>query len=143
MKILSPSQYISERIKVKPITNAELEQVQKTVGNSVLTYENILKEGNVVMVREDARTTKKHIVMHKAKFNTIFMSRQKILEDVYVLCEWDSDVYWACVNFKDFFPEHINGHTRIVKIIDAGIDLENVNTKDELMEIFNKYRNIR
>lgn len=140
MKILNTNQHISERIKIQPITNAELEQAQRSV-NSVMRYDNILKEGNIVMVRESGNLMK-HIVMHSDKYNTIF-TQHKILEDVYVLCEWDNSGYWICVNFKDFFPEHINGYTRIVKIIDAGIDLENVNTKDKLIEIFNKYRNIR
>ena len=56
MKILKTDSFVSERIKVKPITNAELDKAQKEFENSTLKelpleYETIFVVGNVLTIK--------------------------------------------------------------------------------------------
>lgn len=103
MKILNTNQYISERVKVKPVTNAELDIVQKKMKNTILyelprEYANILKEGNVVITRKPRKSS--HIlnfVISADRFNTIF-ENNKILQSGYALVGCENSVFYYKLN---------------------------------------------
>ena len=153
MKVLNANKFVSERLKVKPITNVELDKVKQEMESRTTThelpleYENIIKEGNIVFCFDrlyHTRNPEKHIVMSGATYNKILSkSNEHYCTDAYVLCTWDNDTYWACEDFKEHFPMHFMNNAKILKIIDAGIDLKNVNSVEELQNTFNRYRNIQ
>jgi len=143
MKILNTSQFIIEWVKVKPVTNAEWENFRK---ETTFKYESLLKEGNIVDIKETNSTATqvvRHIVMTKETYNKIFPDEPSIDEYDYILCEWDDHIYYGSIYFRLYFPFHSNGDTKIIKIIDAGINLKNINTKDDLDKIFDKYRDVQ
>ena len=149
MKVLKSSQYVSERIQLQPITNAELDKVQQEIKNMphklALEYENILKEGNIVFVKERGVINPvKHIVMSGEKYNAIFSKIDiNCCTDDYILCTWDNYTYWECENFENCFPRHNNDSAKILKIIDAHINLKDVKSSQEMQEIYNKYEDIQ
>ena len=148
MKILNTNQYISERVKVKPVTNAELDIVQKEMKSTMLyelprEYANLLKEWNVVIIRKPRKSSHLlNFVISADRFNTIFKNN-KIFQSGYALVRYEDNVFYYkdCESFKQHFPSCSDDYMSIVKIIDAGIDFENVNLSITLYEMFKQYKN--
>lgn len=56
MKILKTNDFVSERVKVKPITNAEWEQMKQDVSQKALEEDSLpLRQGDVVHVTYENR----------------------------------------------------------------------------------------
>jgi len=53
MKILNTSSFVLERVKVKPVTNAEWDKLKMSMLHELpLEYENVIVPGNVVTLRK-------------------------------------------------------------------------------------------
>ena len=164
MKILNTAQFVTERVKIKPVTSAEWDKVQYETKSPMLhelplEYENLFKEGNLVFIEDiisgeayhpgtdmqaqRQRFTSKYVVISRENYNAIFTKLDPIPNKYdYVLCGVRAALYFKPEDFKHKFPNNELGNYAITKIIDAGIDFKYINSVDDLSKMFTKYRNI-
>lgn len=114
MKILSTDSFIAERVKAKPITNAEWDKIRKEVLVKLpLKYENILTLGNVLTIKTTEHTTDSNEVSETDYIVTLKeYAPVKIPKDVKeVLVSYklygDHISYWVDFfdEFKQTFPK--------------------------------------
>ena len=114
MKVLDIGNFISERIKVQPITNAELDKIRKeTLVELPLKHENMLTLGNVITIKTTEHITNSDEVSETDYIVTLKeYAPVKIPKDVKeVLVSYklyaDHVSYWVDFfdNFKPTFPK--------------------------------------
>ena len=147
MKILNIASFVSERIKVKPITNAELDKAQQEIKDHAtelydlpLKYENIFVPGNVLTIKNDNGTELDWIVVSKDSWF------RKISDDKLLVRYHDYGnhfTFWYDFGpvFKPNFPKSVISSEAITKIRGTipKIIFQNMKSIDDLKQIYDKY----
>jgi len=106
MKILNTDNFISERMKINPVTIAELDKAREyckqfsPMANP--TYDDICQEGNVVFVY-DGNNTRSYVVMYDKELSFISLTGFS----AHLNTKYGSirrREYWAADRFKYDFP---------------------------------------
>ena len=162
MKILKTDSFVSERIKVKPITNAELDVAEKEM-NAFRKIENPtfadIKPGMAVLCEVTRKSGLKYndafIVFDSTKLPSFIMRRslrQLRYDGNMFLVKYDTlDLtfnvsYLSLDDFKENFPYNRLRDVEILGVYDARIDTMAIKTLDdlkrELVKVNRKTRNI-
>jgi hypothetical protein len=139
MKILDFSKYVSERMKVMPITNDEFDSAvgfSEKIENP--TFDKI-KDGMSVVVDYNG---------HLETFIAISNENLSVCFDVCrnydcVLIRYSSSTgdfsYWDLSLFKENFPFHYkNNYIKITDVYDTHVDVKNIKSIDNLKSECNK-----
>ncbi len=154
MEILNTSQFISERMKIMPISNDEFERVKgfdiegfELVMQKIKNpkYEDILVPGNVVLTDE----FKDNIYICWGKYNS--KDNRDIIDlwftsdEIYVMvCRTDGKElynYLLCKHYSDRFPKCDLGYAYNIKsVYKTNINLSNIKSEEEFLDLFDKIK---
>jgi len=147
MKILDTSQFVSERMKIRPVTNAEFDKAKENAKHTTMenirdsetiikpTYEDICQEGNVVFVY-DGNNTRSYVVMHDKEDSSISLTGFS----AHLNTRYGSirrREYWIAERFKNDFPYYYSA--KIVAVYKANINTEDIKTDDDLKNVLKPY----
>ena len=149
MKILKTDSFVSERIKVQPITNAELDAMNfrkikiAKIDNPVSAD---IKPGVAVCVK-DNMTSQWHIVFDggnlpewaDACIPAEHKGAGRLLLIRYCSSSVNKCAYWRFSSFKTSFPYHFlyTFSVNIVDVYNTNINPNHIKSLDELSEIMN------
>ena len=135
MKILKTDSFVSERIKVQPVTNAELDKIKDEYGRYTpienMTYDDICQEGNVVFVY-DGTDIKPYLVKQydgAMCLNGVGKDEDPIYRK-----------FWYSKEFKNKFPYYC--HSKIIKVFKANIDTTLIENAADLEKALRPYYDI-
>ena len=147
MKVLYTDQFVSERMKIRPVTNAEFDKAKENAKHTTMenirdseiiikpTYEDICQEGNVVFVY-DGNNTRSYVVMYdkEASFISLtgFSAHLNTRHGSIRRRE-----YWTAERFKDNFPYYYSA--KIVAVYKANINTEDIKTDKDLEKVLQPY----
>jgi len=147
MKILDTSQFVSERMKIRPVTNAEFDKAKENAKHTTMenirdsetiikpTYEDICQEGNVVFVY-DGNNIRSFVVMHDKEDSSISLTGFS----AHLNTRYGSirrREYWIAERFKNDFPYYYSA--KIVAVYKANINTEDIKTDDDLKNVLKPY----
>ena len=165
MKILKTYDFVSERIKVQPITNAELNKVQHTVKDVMdkaqqitkgvlpelpLKYENIKISGNVLTINNNDACTEDYIVVSTDDWFEKLPTDSSVILVIYNErarsdYDWwnDFEIDFYGRNFPTFYKSSY-GHTYFSEIVKIRgtipeQELKNLKCGADLKQIYDKY----
>lgn len=152
MKTLKTASFVSERVKVKPVTNAEWEQIKKDIEEPggfrkiKNPSANDIRQGMTVCVDENTSALQWYIVfdggnlpkwvddyitkIDKCPGRLLFIHYDKFSSHNYA--------YWRFSSFEKGFPYHfLYPDTKIVGVYDTKINTMNIKTTKELLDVLN------
>lgn len=143
MKILKTDNFVSERVKVKAVTNAEWQDIQDKI-NNFRKIENPsledIKEGNVVCIKDDMNTTHVYIVFNSMKLPWYFkndITKNAQYPGNMLMIRYDKSyndyAFRQSVHFINNFPfdNHFDS-VKITDIYDAKIDTMGIQHVEDL-----------
>lgn len=140
------NQYINERVKVKPITNAELDKVKQDIENMNKlieidnpVFDDICTSGNVVEIVSGADNTHHGIVIPPSIANR-FINRYPHKCPMILTLQYETSAsYWTTDWFQMRFPYSPNNSTKIMKVYSTNIDVNKLEDLHDVWEIYKKF----
>lgn len=145
MNIFNTNQYINERVKIKPITNAELDKVKQDIENMNKlieidnpVFDDICTSGNVVEIVGGTDGTHHGIVIPPNVAKRFFDSYRS--EPIILTAHNETSAsYWTTSWFKTEFPLAYNAVTKIEKVYSTNIDVNKLKDPHDVWEIYKRF----
>jgi len=146
MKILNLKDFLSEKMKIIPISNDELDNVQEYDPSEIImheiknpSYEDILVPGNVVYTSERSCENiyicwgKYNYEKSKNIINFVFANNKYVM----ICCSYDdTHRYINCSAYQYSFPKNNNDIIfNILSVYKTNIDISKIKTRKELDKI--------
>ena len=139
-------QYINERVKIKPITNAELDKVKQEIEkmNKFIEIDNpvfddICTSGNIVEIVRIGDNTHHGIVIPPNVTNRLFNNYPVDSPVILTAQNETSYSYWTTSWFSTKFPLAYNGGAKIEKVYSTNIDVNKLKDSHDVWEIYKRF----
>jgi len=133
-------------VKIKPITNAELDKVKQDIENMNKfieidhpVFDDICTPGNVVLIQPEEKNNPHHGIVFPGDLKKVFFTSSTPDPIIVTSHAEYAASYWITNIFKDLFPNSYLGDAKILKVYSTNIDVNKIKNKHDLYDIYKKF----